>query len=78
MFDENERLLMNVRRSANRMYKLNIENRKSVCLLSKLDEVTKLWHLRLGHANYQAMELISCDVPLLPLIIALYISHLFL
>lgn len=32
VFDKHERLLMKIRRSTNRLYKIIIENRKSVCL----------------------------------------------
>lgn len=32
-----------------------------MCLLSKSDEVSKLWHLRLGHVNYQIIVLMFKD-----------------
>lgn len=51
------RLLMKVKRSANRLYKLIIESAKPRCLLSRTEEDSKLWHARLGHVNYQAMSL---------------------
>lgn len=57
VFDECEKLLMKVKRSQSRLYKLIIENSRPMCLMSKLDEVSKLWHNRLGHVNYQAMAL---------------------
>lgn len=52
---------MKIRRSTNRLYKIIIENRKYVCLLLKSEEVSNLWHLRLRHVNYQAMELMFKD-----------------
>lgn len=56
--DQGERLLMKVRRAPNRLYKLVIETgKKSTCMLAKVDEVSKLWHVRLGHVNYQAMHM---------------------
>ena len=51
------RLLMKIKKSANRLYKLFIESPRSSCLLSKAEEDSKLWHARLGHVNYQAMSL---------------------
>lgn len=57
VFDNQERLLMKVKRSTNRLYKLIIETSKPICLLTKTDEISKLWHTRLGHVNYQALEL---------------------
>ncbi|KAL8092628.1 hypothetical protein AgCh_034770 [Apium graveolens] len=59
VFDKSERLLMKVKRSPNRLYKLMIETVKPRCLLSSSDEVARLWHLRLGHVNYKAMALMS-------------------
>lgn len=59
VFDQQERLLMKVERSQNRLYKLMIETGSKKCLMSKQDEVSRLWHLRLGHVNYQALNLMS-------------------
>lgn len=59
IFDKNERMLMKVKRSQNRLYRILIETAKSKCLLSRTDEVARLWHVRLGHVNYKAMELMS-------------------
>lgn len=57
--DERGELLMKVKRSPNRLYKILIDNVSSMCLLSKEEEVIKLWHMRLGHVNYQAMNMLS-------------------
>lgn len=59
IFDENERLLMKVKRSSNRLYKIVINTCKNACLMTTTNEVSKLWHNRLGHLNYQAMSLMS-------------------
>ena len=61
IFDKQERLLMKVKRSSNRLYKIIIETNKQACLMSKMDEISKLWHIRLGHINYQALSLMSKD-----------------
>lgn len=57
IYDEKERPLMKVKRSSNRLYKLIIETVEKMCLLAKVDETSKLWHVRLGHVNYQAMHM---------------------
>ena len=59
IYDKQERLLMKVKRSSNRLYKLIIESNRQTCLLSKAEEVSKLWHARLGHVNYQALSMMS-------------------
>lgn len=38
---------------------ITVETSKQVCLLTKADEVSRLWHTRLGHVNYQAMTLMT-------------------
>lgn len=42
VFDECEKLLMKVKRSSNRLYKLIIETVKPKCLLSSSDETSRL------------------------------------
>lgn len=59
IYDKQETLLMKVRRSSNRLYKLIIDSNKQTCLLSKDEEVSKLWHARLSHVNYQALSMMS-------------------
>ncbi|KAL8134089.1 hypothetical protein AgCh_009237 [Apium graveolens] len=59
VYDTNVDLLIKVKRSSNRLYKLIIESSNSMCLMSKVEEESKLWHARLGHVNYQAMHLMS-------------------
>lgn len=39
--------------------KIHIEDTKEACLLSKTEEEACLWHSRLGHVNFRAMQLMS-------------------
>ena len=57
--DEKGELLMKVKRSPNRLYKILINENSPSCLLSKSEETSWLWHLRLGHVNFQAMKMLS-------------------
>lgn len=59
VYDNHEKLLMKVPRSNNRLYRILIEPCENVCMLSKSEDVSWLWHTRLGHVNFQAMELMS-------------------
>lgn len=59
IFDKQERLLLKVKRSPNRLYKILVESGKQTCLMSRVDEESRLWHSRLGHVNYQALTLMS-------------------
>lgn len=59
IYDEQGRLLMKVKRSGNRLYKIILQSCQSSCLISKLDDTSRLWHSRLGHVTYQAMKLMS-------------------
>ena len=59
VYNQGGALLMRVQRSANRLYKISLEESKPVCGLSKVEEETWLWHNRLGHVNFKAMELMS-------------------
>ena len=57
--DKQGKLLMKVKRTANRLYKINIEESRSTCLLTKAEENSWLWHSRLGHVNFSALVLMS-------------------
>lgn len=48
-----------MKRSANRLYKVIINDVNGVCLLTKAGELTWLWHSRLGHVNFNSMNLLS-------------------
>ncbi|XP_074376994.1 uncharacterized protein LOC141718511 [Apium graveolens] len=54
VYDSDDRLLMKVKRSANRLYKIMLEESQGVCLLTKTEENSWLWHSRLGHVNFDA------------------------
>lgn len=56
IYDERGRIIMKVKRSGNRLYKIELKNRESTCLLTKEDETSWLWHKRLGHVNFQALS----------------------
>ena len=57
VYDRNRKLVMKVKRSFNRLYKIIIDNNDAGCLMSKSDENSWLWHARLGHVNFKAMTL---------------------
>lgn len=57
--DEKGMLLMKVKRSPNRLYKIIIETEKSMCLKVRKNELPWLWHSRLGHVNFQALSLMQ-------------------
>lgn len=53
VYDEQERLLIKVRRSANRLYKILLVTSQKNCLMSSVEETSWLWHSRLNHVNFQ-------------------------
>lgn len=59
VYDIDDKLLLKVKRSYNRLYKFLAETPSESCLLSKLDEEAWLWHKRLGHVNFQALNLMT-------------------
>lgn len=59
VYDTNGSLLMKVKRTPNRLYKIIIDNHVNECLLTSAEECARLWHTRLGHINYQALSLMS-------------------
>ncbi len=59
VFDKSPwRLVMKVRRTVNRLYRIELKLAHPVSLLSSLDDPAWLWHARLGHVNFQAMKLL--------------------
>lgn len=50
---------MKVNRSSNRLYKITIEEGTTICLLSKVEKTSWLWHSRLEHVNFHSMKLMS-------------------
>ncbi|XP_074336163.1 uncharacterized protein LOC141673327 [Apium graveolens] len=59
VYDYHAKLLMKVPMSNNRLYKIDIETCDKVCMLSKSEDISWLWHMHLGHVNFHAMELMS-------------------
>lgn len=59
MYDSYGRLLMQVKRSGNRLYKIYIDDVQQQCLIAKEENEAWLWHKRLGHVNFDAMKLMS-------------------
>lgn len=57
--DKQGKLLMKVKRAVNRLYKIDIEDSRPICLLTKAEEISWLWHSRLGHVNFAALALMS-------------------
>ncbi|KAL8096387.1 hypothetical protein AgCh_037375 [Apium graveolens] len=58
VYDKHKRLIMKVKRTNNRLYKIFLETVDPVCLLTK-EEESSLWHSRFGHVNYKSMKLMS-------------------
>lgn len=61
VYDTQNDLLMKVKRSLNRLYKLIIYSREDKCLMASCENDNWLWHSRLGHVNFRAMELMSTN-----------------
>ncbi|KAD5960723.1 hypothetical protein E3N88_12195 [Mikania micrantha] len=59
LYESDERLLMKVHRSANRLYKINLKIGAPVCLQSKVEDSAWIWHARLGHVNFDTIKRIS-------------------
>lgn len=54
--DINNRLIMKVQCSKNRLYKIILHTIQPVCLSTTLDDVAWLWHARLGHVNFEPLN----------------------
>ena len=52
-------LIMKVRRSQNRLYKVKLHLAIPTCFLGKLEEPAWLWHARFGHVNFQSLKKIA-------------------
>ncbi|KAI3669699.1 hypothetical protein L6452_41042 [Arctium lappa] len=51
-----QKLLMRVERSRNRLYKINLKIGMPICLLTNLEDHAWLWHARLGHLNFDSIK----------------------
>ena len=61
VYDVSGMLMLKVKRSSNRLYRIVIEDAPAPCFLSKGEDETRLWHARLGHVNFGAMKLMSAN-----------------
>ncbi|XP_074326585.1 uncharacterized protein LOC141664527 [Apium graveolens] len=59
VYDAQWRLVMKVKMTVNRLYKIILETSMGNCFMSKLEEMAWRWHSRLGHVNFAAMTLMS-------------------
>ena len=53
--DPNGRLLVKVKRSSNRLYKIKLKVGKVACLHARLEEEPWQWHARLGHISFRTI-----------------------
>jgi hypothetical protein len=53
--DEKKRLMAKVRRSAGRLYVLDITIARPICLAACVGEDAWRWHVRFGHINFEAL-----------------------
>lgn len=54
--DDSGRLLAKIPRSPNRLYVLDVNIARSVCLMARGTEDAWRWHSRLGHLNFPALQ----------------------
>nr|GEU68731.1 putative reverse transcriptase domain-containing protein [Tanacetum cinerariifolium] len=53
------KLLMKVHRSPNRLYKTELDEVRSTCLIAQISNPTWLWHTRMGHVNFNSLKFMS-------------------
>ena len=51
-----DKIIMRVQRSVNRLYKIELKVVLPVSLLAIVNDVSWLWHGRLGHINFFVIE----------------------
>lgn len=59
--DEQKRLLARVKRSANRLYTLQVRIARPLCLAAHKDDGPWLWHERYGHLHFDALWKLAKD-----------------
>jgi transposase InsO family protein len=59
IWDPQRRLVAVVRRAANRLYILNTNIGKPVCLAAHAEEASWRWHARYGHLSFQGLQKLS-------------------
>lgn len=57
--DDKNRLLMKVKQSKNRLYKILLNEVDSQCLLEEATNQTWCWHARKGHVNFTTLKQMS-------------------
>ena len=55
VYEKGGKLLMKVQKYKTVFYKLVLNQEAVTCMLIKADEMTWLWHSRLGHVYFKAM-----------------------
>nr|GEX21436.1 zinc finger, CCHC-type [Tanacetum cinerariifolium] len=56
LYDMDNKIFMNVTRQRNHLYKAYLKIGTPVCLLANLKDDTWLWHVRLGHFNFESLK----------------------
>ncbi|GJX46176.1 zinc finger, CCHC-type containing protein [Tanacetum coccineum] len=56
LYGQDQKLLMRVERSRNRLYKINLKVGMPMCLLANLENHAWLWHAQLGHLNFDSIK----------------------
>lgn len=59
MKNERRRMIAKVPLSNNTMFKLKIKNDSPKCLKAATNDLSLLWHLRMGHLNFAGLEILS-------------------
>lgn len=59
VYEDDGRLIMKVKRSTNRLYKIILETVETNCMLTRVEQKSWLWHARLGHVNFGAMTMMT-------------------
>ncbi|XP_023742008.2 uncharacterized protein LOC111890084 [Lactuca sativa] len=54
--DDTGRLLMKVKKSPNRLYKIQLEEVTPRCMIANLSGPKWSWHMRLGHVNFTSLK----------------------
>nr|GEV32939.1 hypothetical protein [Tanacetum cinerariifolium] len=59
VYDGTGKLLMKVHRSPNCLYKIELDEVRSTCLIAQISNPTWLWHTRMGHVNFNSLKFMS-------------------
>ncbi|KAI3775731.1 hypothetical protein L1987_45483 [Smallanthus sonchifolius] len=59
LHNQEQKLLMRVTRSRNRLYNINLKIGVPICLLGSLEDQAWLWHARLGYLNFDSIKQIT-------------------